>query len=171
MQEGGRLLVINAGSSSLKFKASATWGGAQPADPALFFAVHRLATAPGTSLKGLRAVTQRHCIVYIAILQLFSTAPLAAGLGGLIERIGDAANSTLSAKLQLPNGRTEKWADRTPITNHTAALEKLMRFLSDHVSDSIESEVRCCRATDAVSRAGDVCAAAQRRKSDACRMQ
>ncbi|GBF90589.1 acetate kinase [Raphidocelis subcapitata] len=90
--EAGRLLVINAGSSSLKFK-------------------------------------------------LFAAAPLVAGLGGLIERIGDAANSTLSAKLRLPDGSTQKWEDKTPITNHTTALEKLMRFLGDNVSSSIEQEV------------------------------
>lgn len=90
--EAGRLLVINAGSSSLKFK-------------------------------------------------LFSAAPLVAGLGGLIERIGDAANSTLSAKVQLPDGTMKKWNDKTPITNHTCALEKLMSFLGDNVSRNIEQEV------------------------------
>ncbi|KAI8466299.1 MAG: acetate kinase [Monoraphidium minutum] len=90
--EAARLLVINAGSSSLKFK-------------------------------------------------LFSAAPLVAGLGGLIERIGDTANSTLSAKMQLPDGSTRKWSDKTPIDNHTTALEKLIRFLGDNVSRTIEQEV------------------------------
>jgi len=73
--------------------------------------------------------------------QLFSAAPLVAGLGGLIERIGDAANSTLTAKVQLPDGTTKKWLDKTPITNHTSALEKLIRFLGDNVSSTIEQEV------------------------------
>lgn len=90
--EAARLLVINAGSSSLKFK-------------------------------------------------LFSAVPLVAGLGGLIERIGDAANSTLSAKVQLPDGSTKKWNDKTPIKDHTSALEKLIRFLGDNVSRNIEQEV------------------------------
>jgi hypothetical protein len=67
---------------------------------------------------------------------------LVAGLGGLIERIGDAANSTLSAKVQLPDGSTRKWNDKTPIMDHTTALEKLVRFLGDNVSRTIEQEVR-----------------------------
>lgn len=65
-----------------------------------------------------------------------------AGLGGLIERIGDAANSTLSAKVQLPDGSTQQWNDKTPIKDHTTALEKLIRFLGDNVSKNIEQEVR-----------------------------
>jgi hypothetical protein len=83
-------------------------------------------------------------------MQLFSAAPLVAGLGGLIERIGDAANSTLSAKLQLPDGSVQKWNDKTPITNHTSALEKLIRFLGDNVSSSIEQEVRGARQAGGV---------------------
>jgi hypothetical protein len=65
-----------------------------------------------------------------------------AGLGGLIERIGDAANSVLTAKQRAPGGGAQKWEERVPIPNHTAALERLMRFLSDNVSPKIEQEAR-----------------------------
>lgn len=82
------------------------------------------------------------CAPFDHSLQLFSASPLAAGLGGLIERIGDAANSVLTAKLQRPDGSVDKWADKAPIRDHTSALEKLMRFLGDNVSSSIEREVR-----------------------------
>lgn len=73
--------------------------------------------------------------------QLFSAAPLVAGLGGLIERIGDAANSTLTAKLQLPDGRSERWHEKAPVADHASALERLVRFLGDNVSAAIDREV------------------------------
>lgn len=63
LQGLGRILVLNAGSSSLKFK-------------------------------------------------LFDLAPaLASSVGGMIDRIGDKANSALIAKATLPDG-TKKWKDQ-----------------------------------------------------------
>lgn len=89
LQEAGKILVLNAGSSSLKFK-------------------------------------------------LFSLAPgLVAGVGGMIDRIGDTVNSNLVAK-----GNGQKWTEKVPIKDHVAAMECIMGFLSDKESSSIHKEVQ-----------------------------
>lgn len=127
----GRVLVLNAGSSSLKFK-------------------------------------------------LFDLAPaLASTVGGMIDRIGDTANSALIAKQSTSNGIT-KYKDQVslrrvdavalvvegrlfdvatsglvlcllhtrnqptkqvPISDHVSAMKTVMDFLSKHVSSSIMHEV------------------------------
>lgn len=86
----GRLLVLNAGSSSLKFKLFTMAQGA-----------------------------------------------LKAGVGGLVERIGDEANSKLVAKA----ASGEKVVAQTPMPDHVSAMERIMRFLSDQVSASAAKEV------------------------------
>ncbi|KAF6258057.1 acetate kinase [Scenedesmus sp. NREL 46B-D3] len=89
LQEAGKILVLNAGSSSLKFK-------------------------------------------------LFSLAPaLVAGVGGVIDRIGDTINSNLVAK-----GDGQKWTNKVPIKDHVSAMECIMAFLSDKESKSIHNEVQ-----------------------------
>jgi acetate kinase len=89
LQEAGKILVLNAGSSSLKFK-------------------------------------------------LFSLAPgLVAGVGGMIDRIGDTVNSNLVAK-----GNGQKWTEKLPIKDHVSAMECIMGFLSDKESSSIHQEVQ-----------------------------
>jgi hypothetical protein len=89
LQEAGKILVLNAGSSSLKFK-------------------------------------------------LFSLAPgLVAGVGGMIDRIGDTVNSNLVAK-----GNGQKWTEKVPIKDHVSAMECIMGFLSDKESSSIHKEVQ-----------------------------
>ncbi|KAF8062901.1 ackA [Scenedesmus sp. PABB004] len=90
----GRILVLNAGSSSLKFK-------------------------------------------------LFSLAPFAAGVGGMVDRIGDAARSCLTAKAPPGAGGAPgtKWGEAAPIRDHVEAMEAIMAFLTAHVSPSIAREV------------------------------
>ena len=90
-QLGSKILVLNAGSSSLKFK-------------------------------------------------LFDLNPFAAGIGGLIERIGDTVNSTLVAK-HVQNDSTKKWNEKLPIPDHVVALEQIMSFLGDNVSKTIDKDV------------------------------
>jgi acetate kinase len=90
-QLGSKILVLNAGSSSLKFK-------------------------------------------------LFDVNPFAAGIGGLIERIGDTVNSTLVAK-HVQNDSTKKWNEKLPIPDHVVALEQIMSFLGDNVSKTINKDV------------------------------
>lgn len=91
--ESGRLLVLNAGSSSLKFA-------------------------------------------------LYSLQPLAATVGGLIERIGDVANSTLKAKGAAAAGAApRKWQEQVAIPDHMSGMEHIMRFLKDNVSPKMDSEV------------------------------
>lgn len=76
-----RLLVLNAGSSSLKFK--------------LFNQ-----TSDG----------------------------LIPGLGGVMERIGDVANSTLIAKGETPDG-PKKWEVKAPAADHVNAMQTILGFL------------------------------------------
>lgn len=90
----GRLLVLNAGSSSLKFKLFDT-------------------AAPG----------------------------LAAGVGGLIERIGDVAAASLVAKDASGPDGPRKWSQQVPVKDHVDALQTILAFLRQHVSGAIESEV------------------------------
>jgi acetate kinase len=82
-----RLLVLNAGSSSLKFK-------------------------------------------------LFSLNPLTPTVGGLVERIGDAACSNLVAK-----AGGSRFQEQSPMRDHVSAMERIMRFLSDTVSPDMAREV------------------------------
>lgn len=92
------LLVLNAGSSSLKFK-------------------------------------------------LFSVTPFVARASGLVERIGDTANSTLVAKAASGGGveggdpQERKWKEQTPIPDHVAAMERIMEFLGQRVSSRIGTDV------------------------------
>lgn len=89
---GAKILVLNAGSSSLKFK-------------------------------------------------LFNVQPFLAGVGGLVERIGDTANSTLVAKNSV-NGQTKKWNEQVPIPDHVSAMKHIMEFLDAHISKDICTEVK-----------------------------
>eukprot|EP00878_Enallax_costatus_P031035 GHUV01033866.1.p1 GENE.GHUV01033866.1~~GHUV01033866.1.p1 ORF type:complete len:171 (+),score=28.16 GHUV01033866.1:261-773(+) len=92
LQEAGKILVLNAGSSSLKFK-------------------------------------------------LFNLAPaFAAGVGGMIDRIGDTVNSNLQAK-DSSGSSTKKWTEKVPIKDHVDAMECIMGFLGDNVSKSIHKDV------------------------------
>lgn len=87
-----KVLVLNAGSSSLKFK-------------------------------------------------VFSANPFIAGAGGVIERIGDVANSSLIAKNVKPNGDVQKVNDKVPAADHTSALKTILDFLKNTVSPTIDKEV------------------------------
>lgn len=92
LSEAGKVLVLNAGSSSLKFK-------------------------------------------------LFSLAPtFAAGVGGMIDRIGDTVNSNLVAK-DSSGSSVKKWTEKVPIKDHVEAMEAIMAFMGDNVSKSIHREV------------------------------
>lgn len=86
---GGKVLVLNAGSSSLKFK-------------------------------------------------VFGLEPFAAGMGGMFDRIGDTAASTLIAKGPTPGQTpgpaggvppTTKWNLKIPVKDHVGAMENIMAFL------------------------------------------
>lgn len=91
---GAKVLVLNAGSSSLKFK-------------------------------------------------LFSINPFVSGMGGIVERIGDAGNSTLIAKgVARDTGEPRKWTDKTAAPDHVAAMETILGFLKQQVSPTIEKEVK-----------------------------
>ena len=94
MASAGKVLVLNAGSSSLKFKVFQQ-------------------TAKG----------------------------LVAGMGGVVERIGDEANSTLLAKGPTPSGETKKWEIPAKSKDHVKAMETVLGFLGDHVSKNIKNEV------------------------------
>lgn len=94
MANAGKLLVINAGSSSLKFKVF------------------------NQTTKGL-----------------------VAGMGGVVERIGDEANSALLAKGPLASGETKKFEIPAKAKDHVKAMETVMGFLADNVSKSIKNEV------------------------------
>lgn len=92
LQGLGRVLVLNAGSSSLKFK-------------------------------------------------LFDLAPaLVSSVGGMIDRIGDTANSALIAKKTAQEGTT-KFKEQVPIKDHAVAMETVMDFLRRNVSPGILKEV------------------------------
>uniref|UniRef100_A0A7S0S850 Probable acetate kinase n=1 Tax=Chlamydomonas leiostraca TaxID=1034604 RepID=A0A7S0S850_9CHLO len=88
-----RLMVLNAGSSSLKFK--------------LF--------------------TQ-------------TNDGLVPGVGGVMERIGDAANSALIAKGQTATG-PKKWEVKAPASDHVSAMQTILGFLSENVSSTFKNEV------------------------------
>lgn len=90
---GSKLLVLNAGSSSLKFK-------------------------------------------------VFSSNPFLPGASGVIERIGDVANSCLTAKRTTPSGQVEKVNESAGAGDHTTALQTILSFLKDSVSKSIGKEVK-----------------------------
>lgn len=90
---GSKLLVLNAGSSSLKFK-------------------------------------------------VFSADTLRAGVGGVVERIGDVANSCLLAKGPIPSGENKKWDIKVAAKDHVSAMETILGFLKDTVSANIKSEVK-----------------------------
>lgn len=86
-----KVLVLNAGSSSLKFK-------------------------------------------------VFDLASLQSGIGGIIERIGDTVNSCLVAKKTGTQG-PQKWNEKIPVADHVSAVERILTFLSDNESKSIDKEV------------------------------
>lgn len=77
-----RLLVVNAGSSSLKFKVFSQ-----------------------------------------------SATGLLPGLGGVVERIGDTANSALLAKGETADGQKKKWEIKHPAKDHVSAMETIVDFL------------------------------------------
>ncbi|CAL5222680.1 g5080 [Coccomyxa viridis] len=89
------VLVINSGSSSLKFK---------------------LFTGTGTKL--LAAAT------------------------GLVERIGDSANSQLVVSNQKVLQETGKQTFKEPLTDHTNALDYVLDYLKRQYSNTIKDEVK-----------------------------
>lgn len=80
----GRILVLNAGSSSLKFKT-------------------------------------------------FDAATLSPEVSGIVERIGDAANSSITAKLKWPS----KFSEKIPASDHVAALGSIINFLKMNVASDL----------------------------------
>lgn len=83
-----RVLVVNTGSSSLKFK-------------------------------------------------LFNMNPLTPVLGGVIERIGDVAKSSVAAKVG-----SEKLSFNTPVADHKVGMQVLLDLLTSKVSKNVDKEVK-----------------------------
>nr|ALD82615.1 ackB [Pandorina morum] len=94
MSGAAKLLVLNAGSSSLKFK-------------------------------------------------IFGLEPFAAGVSGMFDRIGDAANCTLkaSAAADAAGGKGRKWELKIPAKDHVGAMQNIMEFIKENVSSGFAREV------------------------------
>jgi hypothetical protein len=117
-----RLLVLNAGSSSLKFKVFAQNGGL------------------GGLIGGLGGVVEvgwlhhqlaRH---YDALLVLISVL----NYGCLLQRIGDTANSALIAKGPDSKGEARKWQIKTGAADHVSAMESILGFLKVGLSSGLQ---------------------------------
>jgi acetate kinase len=134
---GGRasdlVLVLNAGSSSLKFKVfSETFKGVLPPVYLLSYpgsrdAVLRSRSSCSPEL-GLKILTRVH-------------AGLNAVVGGLVERIGDMKNSRVIAT-NLGGPEPSKSVFSTAIADHTAALDFVLQYLQESYSSQVVQDVK-----------------------------